>query len=584
MFYTCRTKLKSNFCIQFVRKLCEESSQLHLKSKYDVVIIGGGHNGLVAAAYLAKAGAKVCVLERRYLLGGAAVTEEIIPGFKFSRASYVLSLLRPQIYSDLNLKEHGLKVYLRDPYSYTPLREHFWKSTQAKSLTLSRNHLKNQEEIAKFSNKDAQVYQKYEELLSRLVDAVEPLMDISPHSLMNTLDQPSAWGKTLSAWNNSSNLTELVKIVFKMGKDIRPLYELMTASPKKVLNRWFESEPLRATLATDALIGTMACTDTPGVGYVLLHHVMGGVEGVKGAWAYPEGGMGAVSAAIATSARSFGAELYTDQMVTAIKTDSSGAAVGVVTSSGIEVDARLVLSNATPAATLSLLPPGTLSEETTSALQAIQYESPVTKINVALSRIPQFLANPTASSDRVMPHHHATIHLNCENCDIVDEAYRDAQRGVLPTRPMIEMVLPSSLDPTLAPPGAHVCLLFTQFTPYHLAGGRVWDTMVREEYAQMVFDCIEEYAPGFKSSVVGKEVLAPPDLEHIFGLSGGNIFHGAMTMDQIFLSRPLASGSASPMTPVERLLLCGSGAHPGGGVTGAPGRLAALEAINMLKL
>ncbi|KAG8281964.1 Pyridine nucleotide-disulfide oxidoreductase domain-containing protein 2 [Homalodisca vitripennis] len=220
----------------------------------------------------------------------------------------------------------------------------------------------------------------------------------------------------------------------------------------------------------------------------------------------------------------------------------------------------------------------------------------------------EFLANPTASSERVMPHqhatihlncencvydlscervmphHHATIHLNCENCDIVDEAYRDAQRGVLPTRPMIEMVLPSSLDPTLAPPGAHVCLLFTQFTPYHLAGGRVWDTMVREEYAQMVFDCIEEYAPGFKSSVVGKEVLAPPDLEHIFGLSGGNIFHGAMTMDQIFLSRPLASGSASPMTPVERLLLCGSGAHPGGGVTGAPGRLAALEAINMLKL
>ncbi|RZF43771.1 hypothetical protein LSTR_LSTR009194 [Laodelphax striatellus] len=551
----------------------------NLKSKYDAVIIGGGHNGLVAAAYLARSGRQVCVLERRHIVGGAAITEEIIPGFQFSRASYVLSLLKPEIIDDLDLKEHGLKLHFRNPGSYTPLRQHYWESTKrGRSLTLGSNYDENREQIAQFSEKDAQNYLHYERLLFNVVKSISPLMDVSSHTLMEEFINKNILQKIITICTHKE-LRNAVLALSSMRSETRDLYLFLTASISSILDEWFESEPIKATLATDALIGTMADCNTLCTGYGLLHHMMGNIDGRLGAWAYPEGGMGAVSQAIAKSAVSSGAEIYVNKCVKSIVLDGNNNVRCVESSDGLEIETKLVLSNATPSVTMNLLPENSFTSRYRRTIQHINYTSPVTKINVALSRLPSFDADPTTSSVE-MPHHQATIHLNCENTSLLNEAYQDGFNGRLPKRPMIEMVIPSSLDKTIAPPGAHVCLLFTQFTPYKLAG-RSWTNEVKEEYANIVFDSIEDYAPGFKSSVVGKEVLSPPDLEEIFGLTGGNIFHGSMSLDQILLNRPASYGwdTYSPETPVGGLLMCGSGAHPGGGVTGMPGKLAALHAI-----
>ncbi|XP_076461976.1 pyridine nucleotide-disulfide oxidoreductase domain-containing protein 2-like [Babylonia areolata] len=549
------------------------SCQKSLKTSYDAVVIGGGHNGLIAAAYLQKSGKKVCVLERRHVLGGAAVTEELVPGFKFSRASYVLSLLRPQIMKDLELKKYGLKVYLRDPSSYTPLIEPGGKKGKARSLLLGRSHESNVKQIAQFSEKDAKAFGAYEDELERIVAAITPLLDHPPVSIVRT-GQSSF--QHFKATLRSARL--LARTASKLGKDLPAFYELMTAPGQKVLNKWFESEPLRATLATDSVIGAMTSPMIPGSAYVLLHHVMGELEGVKGAWGYVEGGMGRVSEAIAACARDHGAEIFCDKPVAQI-TSQGERVTGVVLEDGREVGAKIVLSNATPKITfLNLLPRGVLPADLTESLEHFDFTSPVTKINVAVDRIPNFLADPNVREKEPMPHHRCTIHLNCEDSALIHEAYLSAQMGQLPSKPMIEMVIPSSLDPTVAPPGKHVVLLFTQYTPYTLADGRVWDDETRNQYADTVFDTIEQYAPGFKNSVVDRDVLSPPDLERIFGLTGGNIFHGAMSLDQLYLSRPHPQ-IANYRCPLPGLYLCGSGAHPGGGVMGSAGRLAAQAAL-----
>lgn len=513
----------------------------------------------------------MCILERRHVIGGAAVTEEIVPGYKFSRASYVLSLLRPQIYQDLELKKYGLKVYLRDPNAYTPLLEpRYIHGNRVSSLLLGRDAEQNRRQIAQFSSKDAKMYGEFERFLERIVDAIEPLLDQPPVHLPDVLSASSLLDKFWLL----QKYRPFIRCFQKMGKDIPDFYELMTAPATKVLNKWFESEPLKATLATDAVIGAMISPETLGSGYVLLHHVMGGIEGVKGAWAYVEGGMGAVSQAIANCALDRGASIFTSKPVSSIVTQN-GQAVGVTLEDGSEVKAKVILSNATPKVTfLDLLPKNSLPAEFVTQMQALDYESPVTKINVAVNKIPDFLADPNTSDNAVMPHHRCTIHLNSEQTDMITDAYLEAKAGRYSKRPMIEMTIPSSLDPTLAPPGHHVVLLFTQYTPYTLAGGATWDDDARNQYADTVFDCIEEYAPGFKESVVGRDILTPPDLERVFGLTGGNIFHGAMSLDQLFMTRPTA-GSSHYRTPVQGLYLCGSGAHPGGGVMGSAGRLAA---------
>ncbi|XP_012736101.3 pyridine nucleotide-disulfide oxidoreductase domain-containing protein 2 [Fundulus heteroclitus] len=547
-----------------------------LQPFYDALIIGGGHNGLVAAAYLQKGGVKTAVLERRHVLGGAAVSEEIFPGFLFSRCSYLLSLLRPQIYRDLELEKHGLKVYMRDPHSFTPMLEEGIKGAPPRSLTLGSDLAKNQDEIGKFSQKDAKAYPEFVAHLEKLAGAIHPLLDSPPVDIRGvTAGSPM---KRLAA---AKTLMPVVKCGVKLGGNIPDFYEILTAPLMKILIQWFDSEPLRATLATDGVIGAMTSPSNTGSGYVLLHHVMGELEKEKGAWGYVEGGMGGVSKAIAKAAQSYGVEVFTEKDVGQILVGSDGAAKGVVLKDGTEIHSKVVLSNATPYVTFkNLTPKGALSEEFTKAVDQIDYTSPVTKINVAVDKLPNFLASPTPDNIPGL-HHQCSIHLNCENVDLLEAAFKDAKNGRPSARPMLEMTIPSVLDPTLAPPGCHVVSLFTQFTPY-LIEGREWTDQDREAFGDTVFDWVEQYAPGFKTSVVGRDILTPPDLERIFGLTGGNIFHGSMSLDQLYLARPLPSLS-DYRSPIKGLYLCGSGCHPGGGVMGSPGWNAALTVLSDMK-
>uniref|UniRef100_A0A8C5E7K9 Pyridine nucleotide-disulfide oxidoreductase domain-containing protein 2 n=1 Tax=Gouania willdenowi TaxID=441366 RepID=A0A8C5E7K9_GOUWI len=547
-------------------------SKLNLKSVFSSL---AGHNGLVAAAYLQKGGLNTAVLERRHVLGGAAVSEEIIPGFHFSRCAYLLSLLRPHIYADLELKKHGLRVYMRDPHAFTPMLEEGVNGAAPRSLMLGSDLARNQMEIGKFSQKDAKAYPEFVAHLEKLAAAVHPLLDAPP------VDIPGLTAGSLrKRMTAAKTLKPLVKCGLKLGGNIPDFYELVTAPIMKILTRWFESEPLRATLATDGVIGAMTSPSNPGSGYVLLHHVMGELEKEKGAWGYVEGGMGGVSQAIASAARSYGVDIFTEKDVGQILVDSDGVK-GVTLKDGSEIRSNVVLSNATPYVTFKdLTPQAALPPEFIKAVDQIDYTSPVTKINVAVDKLPNFLAAPTPDN-KPGPHHQCSIHLNCESVEVLETAYRDAMNGRPSVRPMLEMTIPSVLDPTLAPPGCHVVSLFTQFTPYHILG-REWTEQDREAYADTVFDWVEQYVPGFKKSVVGRDILAPPDLERIFGLTGGNIFHGSMSLDQLYLARPLPSLS-DYRSPIKRLYLCGSGGHPGGGVMGSPGWNAALTALADLK-
>nr|XP_024109389.2 pyridine nucleotide-disulfide oxidoreductase domain-containing protein 2 isoform X1 [Pongo abelii] len=549
-----------------------------LKPEYDAVVIGAGHNGLVAAAYLQRLGVNTAVFERRHVIGGAAVTEEIIPGFKFSRASYLLSLLRPQIYTDLELKKHGLRLHLRNPYSFTPMLEEGAGSKVPRSLLLGTDMAENQKQIAQFSRKDAQVFPRYEEFMHRLALAIDPLLDAAPVDMA-----AFQRGSLLQRMRSFSTLKPLLKAGRILGAQLPRYYEVLTAPITKVLDQWFESEPLKATLATDAVIGAMTSPHTLGSGYVLLHHVMGGLEGMQGAWGYVQGGMGALSDAIASSATTHGASIFTEKTVAKVQVNSEGCVQGVVLEDGTEVRSKVVLSNTSPQITfLKLTPQEWLPEEFLERISQLDTRSPVTKINVAVDRLPSFLAAPNAPRGQPLPHHQCSIHLNCEDTLLLHQAFEDAMDGLPSHRPIIELCIPSSLDPTLAPSGCHVVSLFTQYTPYTLAGGKAWDEQERDAYADRVFDCIEVYAPGFKDSVVGRDILTPPDLERIFGLPGGNIFHCAMSLDQLYFARPVPLHSGY-RCPLQGLYLCGSGAHPGGGVMGAAGRNAAHVAFRDLK-
>jgi phytoene dehydrogenase-like protein len=519
--------------------------------RYDALIIGGGHNGLVTAAYLARAGRKVLVLERRELLGGCAVTEEIWPGYRVSTAAYLTSLLQERIVRDLDLPRFGYKVDAKDPafFSAFPDGRHFfmWQD-QAKTLA----------EIARFSPRDAERYPAYEEELERLSQVVEGLLLTTPPQF-----PPRGIGDFLEYLKLAARFRRM------RPKDMVALVKIFTQSAAEYLDERFESEEVKVTLATDGVIGANGGPRSPGTAYILLHHCMGGVAGHRGLWGFVRGGMGAVAEAIAASARARGAEIRTSAPVAKILV-RDGRAYGVALEGGEEIEARAIASNLDPKVTfLRLLDERDLEPGFVSAIRKFRIEGTSAKINLALSALPDFTALPGAPG----PQHRATMHI-CPNIEYVERAWDDAKYGRPSERPLLELTVPTMYDPSLAPPGRHIMGIFLQYAPYTLRDG-TWDDL-REPFGDRVISLIEEYAPNIRGIIEHRQVLTPLDLERRFGITGGNIFHGEMSLDQMFVMRPVA-GWARYRTPLRGLYLCGSGAHPGGGVMGAPGYNCARE-------
>ena len=516
-----------------------------MQGRYDAIIIGAGHNGLVTACYLARAGKKVLVLERRHVVGGACVTEEVFPGFKVSTAAYVNSLFRKEIIADLELHRHGFELLERLPSSFSPFPD-------GRYLMMGGDRELTHREIAKFSPRDAENYPKYEAMLERVADVLEPTLVQRPPNILRT------WPRDL--WR----LFKLGLAFRSMGVGMSEAVEVLTGPARTILDRWFESEQLKATLATDAIIGAFASPSMPGTAYVLFHHVMGETNGKRGVWAYVRGGMGGLTQALASCARALGAEVRTGADVRQIVI-KNGAVTGVALTSGDEFHSPVVASNADCHVTFNklmdnrLLPPAFAE-----AINRIGYESASLKINVALERLPSFKALPGHEAG---PQHRGTVHL-CPDQDYIERAYDDAKYGRPSANPVLECTMASAVDPTVAPPGKHLMSMFVQYAPYKLREGN-WDE-IKDRFADRCFDILEEYAPGFKSSVIARQVLSPLDLERTFNLTGGNIFQGSMALNQLFFMRPVV-GWAGYATPIGGLYLCGAAAHPGGGVIGAAG-------------
>lgn len=524
-----------------------------MAGKYDAIIIGGGHNGLVTAAYLAKAKKKVLVLERRYVVGGACVTEETFPGFKVSTAAYVNSLFRPEIIRDLKLASYGYEVMERNPASFSPFLD-------GRYLMLGADPARDRREIAKFSEKDAEAYPKYNAMLERVADVVEPTLVEKPANVVHP------------GLLDLARMGKLGRRMQKMGSRMGEAMEVLTGAARQILDRWFESEELKATLGTDAIIGAFAAPSMPGTAYVLFHHVMGETNGKRGVWAYVKGGMGGLTQALAKSALDLGVEIRLESEVKTIIVDH-GKVTGVALSDGKVFYADQVASNVDCNLTfLKMMDRKDLPADFVEAVERIDYSSASMKINVALDALPNFTACPGTAPG---PQHRGTVHL-CPDQDFIERGYDDAKYGRPSKDPIVECTIPSAVDPSVAPPGKHLMSMFVQYAPYHLKEG-TWATE-KDKFADRCFEIVEQYAPGFTNSVIDRQVLSPLDLEETFNLTGGNIFQGAMPLHQLFMMRPVP-GYAGYRTPVKGLFLCGAAAHPGGGVMGAAGRNAAREML-----
>jgi len=518
---------------------------------YDVIIVGGGHNGLVAAAYLARAGLAVLVLEKRPLLGGAAVTEELVPGFKYTVFSYVVSLLRPEIVRDLDLPRHGLHLL--------PLESTFTPLPDGDSLVRWGDPDLTFEEIARHSRRDAEAYGDYGRLMGRMAKAVKPILATMPTDIASVA--PGQW------WD----LAQLGRHFLALPAEEKyALVKLMTMSSADFLDEWFETEPLKATMAASGIIGTYLGPRSPGTAYVLLHHYMGELDGVFRAWGFAKGGTGSVSEAIAGAARRFGAEIRTRAAVERV-TVENGRATGVVLAGGEEISGRMVASSLDPRRTfLDLVEekwlPSTLIED----VGRFRFQGSSAKVNLALDGLPSFRARPGAG-----PHLQGAISIS-PSLDYLERAYDDAKYGRFSRRPYMDIVIPSLIDPEMAPPGKHVMSIFVQYAPYHLAEG-TWDEK-RDALGNAVVGTLAEFAPGIEDLIVHRQVLTPLDIERITGLSEGNIFQGELSLEQLFFLRPAARWSRY-RTPVQGYYQCGSGTHPGGGIMGASGRLGALTML-----
>jgi phytoene dehydrogenase-like protein len=522
--------------------------------RYDAIVIGGGHNGLVCACYLAGAGLKVRVLERRLLVGGAAVTEEFAPGFRNSTAAYTVSLLNPKVIRDLRLAEHGLEIVERPFANFLPLPD-------GRSFKLGPTTADTQKELARFSRRDAERLPEYYRVIETAADTLRSLVLETPPNLgMN-------WRSGLRALALGGKLALLSR------RAQRDLWEIVTKSAGEMLDWWFESDPLKAAFGFDAQVGHFASPYSPGSAYVLLHHAFGEVNGKRGTWGHALGGMGAVSDAIAKEAVARGVEITTNAEVTAIRV-KAGRAASVALEDGTEIEASAVAGAVNPKLLyLKMVEPGALDAEFRSRIERWRCASGSFRMNVALSELPNFTSAP---GKHAQPHHSAGI-IIAPSLGYMERAYFDARTQGYAREPIIEMLIPSTVDPSLAPQGKHVASLFCQHFDPVLPNGRSWDD-AKEAAADTIVETINRHAPNFKASILARKILSPLDLERDFGMIGGDIFHGALTLDQLFSARPVL-GYADYRSPVKGLYLCASGAHPGGGVTGAPGHNAAREIL-----
>jgi len=513
---------------------------------YDVIVIGGGHNGLVNAAYLAKAGKKVVVLERRHVLGGAAVTEEIIPGFLFSECSYVVSLLRPEIIRELDLPRHGLEILPLDgTFSPMPSGDYLWRVN---------DHAKSIRDIRRHSRLDAEAYDEFSKMMTPMCRFVKPLLSMVPP------DPTTLNPKDLK------QLHFLLQRFRELSSDERyTLVQLMTMSSADFLDQWFETDVLKATMSASGIIGTFLGIRSPGTAYVLLHHYMGEIDGAFRSWGFSRGGTGAISNAIADAAREAGVEIRTKAPVGKILV-KNGRACGVALQDGEELSAQVVSSSVDPHLTFEkFLEPNELPGDFLEGVRRYKFRGSSGKVNLALDALPNFKCLPGSGA-----HLRGAISIS-PSMDYMERAYDDAKYGHYSRRPYIDMVIPSVTDPSVAPPGKHVLSCFVQYAPYKLAEGN-WDDQ-REAFGDNVINTIAEYAPNIKDIIIGRQILTPLDLEREFGLTQGNIFQGELSLEQLFFLRPVA-GWAYYRTPIQNLYMCGSATHPGGGIMGANGRIA----------
>jgi phytoene dehydrogenase-like protein len=519
---------------------------------YDVIVIGAGHNGLVCAGYLGRAGLRVKVVERRGVVGGAAVTEEFHPGFRNSVCSYVVSLLHPKVIADLDLHGHGLEILDRPGGSLSPLPE-------GRCLSLPRDDARAIAEIGKFSNQDAALYEDFHGVLERTARILRALVLDTPPNLGG--GWPDLW-RALGAANRLRKLE---------SRDQAALARLMTKSVGDYLDEWFECDGLKGVYGFEGIVGNMVSPYAPGSAYVLLHHYFGEVNGRVGAWGHAKGGMGAITQAMARSAEAKGVEIEVGAPVAEVLIED-GRAAGVRLADGRVLRGRAVAANVNPKLLfLKLLDEAALAPDFVRSMKAWRCRSGTFRMNVALSELPAFEGMPAGDPAQLMS---GTIDV-CPSLGYLERAYDDARMHGWAREPIISMCIPSTLDDTLAPPGAHVASLFCHHFNPELPDGKSWDN-VKDEVADLIVATVDRYAPNFKRAVIGRQVLSPLDLEREFGLVGGDIFHGALHLDQIYSLRP-AAGYADYRMPVNGLYLCGSGAHPGGGVSGLPGHNAARE-------
>ncbi len=524
----------------------------------DVLIVGGGHNGLTCACYLAAAGLKVRVLERRAIVGGAAVTEEFHPGFRNSTASYTVSLLNPQVIRDLRLHERGLRIVERPISNFLPLSDETY-------LKVGGSLAATQAEVARFSAADATRLPGYYAMLERVADVLRELSLETPPNVGGGVGDFFAAVKTARRFK---------KLDMAARRDV---LDLFTKSAGDLLDAWFESAPIKAAFGFDAIVGNFASPYAPGTAYVLLHHVFGEVNGKRGVWGHAVGGMGAITQAMAAEARARGVHIDTGVEVVNVCIDARGAQ-GVQLKDGRVIEARCVAANVNPRLLyLNLIDAPVLDSEFLRRIRGWKCASATFRMNVALRELPDFKCLPGTAAAQ----HHQSGIIMAPSLAYMEQAYFDARTYGCSRAPVVEMLIPSTVDDSLAPPGRHVASLFCQHFSPELPNNLSWDD-IREEAADHVIDTVTRHAPNFKDAVIARKILSPLDLEREFGLTGGDIFHGALTLDQLWTARPVL-GYADYRTPVNRLYLCGAGAHPGGGVTGLPGRNAAREIIRDFK-